>query len=361
MVMCIGLLVARIRHLEAVSVTNTKIFDTIIIGGGPAGCAAALHLAYHKRSVLVLDRGTSPMHFHTNTIMNFPSSATYTEGRTLLRQMQGVAKSAGAVFKEAGVVDVCGEYPSFEIKTAPSYRTKDKSTYYAKTLIFATGTSRKHPKVDGMWRKWLPVANVGNGAYYCPDCEAPLCKDKDVLIVNAGTVGSALHVANSLTRFTKKVRILMTEDSYTPFEDQDLKKLEEAPFKWLQGKIKEIDFPVPGKLQTITLESGKKLKTEVFFVAFVAKARTELAQMIGVDVDTRGNILTDHRGKTNIEGVWAAGDCRPITQQIAMATGTGNYAALMVNQFLGNDYEQEEIFDHPECRYALHMDDRPPG
>jgi len=253
--------------------------------------------------------------------------------------MQGVATSAGTIYREADVVEVSGEYPLFEIKTAPSYRTKDESIYHARTIIFATGTSRKHPNVDGMWKKWLPVANVGNGAYYCPDCEAPLCKDKDVLVVNAGTVGSALHAANALTRFTDKIRILMTEDAYMPFKDQDLSKLDDSPFEWLQGNIKAVDFPVPGKLQTITLDSGEILKTEVFFVAFVAKPRTELAQMIGVEVDKRKNILTDHRGKTNIEGVWAAGDCRPITQQIAVATGTGNYAALMVNQFLGNGYE----------------------
>ncbi|MHA1906954.1 MAG: NAD(P)/FAD-dependent oxidoreductase [Candidatus Thorarchaeota archaeon] len=345
----------------AIVVTLSKIYDTIVIGGGPAGCAAALHLAYHERSVLVLDRGTSPMHFHTNSIMNFPSSATYTEGRTLIRQMQGVAKSAGAIFKEADVVEVSGAYPEFEIRTAPSYRSNDESVYRAKTLIFATGTSRKHPKVDGMWRKWLPVANVGNGAYYCPDCEAPLCKDKDVVVVNSGTVGSALHIANCLTRFTDKIRILMTEDAYRSIEDQDLSKLDDSGYEWMRGKIKEIDFPVPGKVQKITLDSGEVLRTEVFFVAFIAEPRSELAQSLKVDVDNRGNILTDHRGKTNIEGVWAAGDCRPITQQVAMATGTGNYAALMVNQFLGNDHEQEKFFEHHEFRTALHMDDRPSG
>ncbi|MFW9980264.1 MAG: NAD(P)/FAD-dependent oxidoreductase, partial [Candidatus Thorarchaeota archaeon] len=257
--------------------TQQKSFDTIIIGGGPAGCAAALHLAYQKRSVLVLDRGTSPMHFHTNTIMNFPSASTYQEGRTLLRQLQGVAKSAGAKFKEANVIKVSGKYPEFKVDTGRSYRTKDESCYFAKTIIFATGTSRKHPKVNGKWRNWLPVANVGNGAFYCPDCEAPLCKDKDVLIVNAGSVGSALHVANSLTRFTQKVRILMTEDAYRSFEEQDLSKMDESPFEWTQGKIKEIEFPVPGRLQRITLESGKVLQAEIFFVAFVAEARSQLA------------------------------------------------------------------------------------
>jgi len=332
-----------------------KIYDAIIIGGGPAGCSAALHLAYHERNVLVLDRGTSPMHFHTNSILNY-SGSVYHEGRSLLRNIQGEARAAGAKFLEADVVEIGGRYPKFTVRTEPSYRAKDKNEYHAKTLLIATGTSRKHPKVDGQWRSWLPVANVGNGAFYCPDCEAPLCKDKDVLIVNAGTAGSALHVANSLTRFTNKIQILMTEDAYMPFDKNDFSKLDEAPFKWTSGKIKSIDFPRPGVIQSVTLEDGRKLKANVFFVSFVDVTRSELAQQIGVEVDKKGNILTDHRGKTNIEGVWAAGDVRAITQQVAMAVGTGNYAALMMNQFLGNDFEQGEEFDHPDCRRALHID-----
>ena len=95
---------------------------------------------------------------------------------------------------------------------------------------------------------------------------------------------------------------------------------------------------------------------DVFFVAYVDVTRSELAQQIGVEIDKKGNIITDHRGKTRVEGVWAAGDVRPITQQVAMAVGTGNYAALMMNQFLGNDYEEGQEFDHPDHRRALHIE-----
>ena len=334
-----------------------KIYDAIIIGGGPAGCSAALHLAYHERSVLVLDRGTSPMAFHTNSILNF-SGSVYHEGRSLLRQLQGEARAAGAKFIEADATEISGRYPDFTVKTSPSYRTKDQSEYHAKILMIATGTSRKHPRVNGQWRSWLPVANVGNGAFYCPDCEAPLCKNKQVLVVNSGTVGSALHVANALTRFTSidNIEILMTEDAYVPIDEQDLTRLDNSPFKWSRGKIKSISFPRPGVVQSITLEDGRKIKTNVFFVAFVDVARSELAQQIGIEVDAKGNIITDHRGKTSIDGIWAAGDVRPITQQVAMAVGTGNYAALMMNQFLGNEREKEQQFDHVDYRRALHVE-----
>jgi thioredoxin reductase (NADPH) len=288
--------------------------------------------------------------------MNFAGGRAYDEGRSLLRQMTGIAKSARAEFKAANVVEVSGEYPEFIVKTDTHFRAKDKNVYKAKTILFATGTARKHPKVDGLWRKWLPLANVGNGAFYCPDCEAPLVKDKDVLVVNTGTVGSAIHTCNAVSRFTDKVRLLMTEDAYVPIESQDLSRLDDSPYPWVRGKIKTIEYPIPGKVQRIILESGEVLRANVFFTALVDEPRSDLAQMLGVDVDQSGNIITDKRGKTNIEGVWAAGDVRPITQQIAMAVGTGNYAALMINQFLGNDHEKEKLFDHPECRSPLYID-----
>jgi thioredoxin reductase (NADPH) len=332
-----------------------KMYDAAIIGGGPAGCSAAMHLAYHERSVLVLDRGTSPMHFHTNSILNYPGQV-YHEGRSLLRTLQGEARAAGAQFVGADVIELSGRYPDFKIKTSPSYRTSDEKEYHAKTLLIATGTARKHPKVDGQWRGWLPVADVGNAAFYCPDCEAPLCKGKEVLIVNSGTVGSALHVANALTRFTDKIHILMTEDAYVPFRDQDLSKLESSPYPWTQGTIKSISFPRPGVVQSVTLTDGRRLKANVFFVAYVDVPRSDIAQQIGVQVDDKGNILTDHRGRTNIDGVWSAGDVRAITQQVAMAVGTGNYAAVMMNQFLGNAHEQDLEFDHPNHRRALHIE-----
>jgi len=288
--------------------------------------------------------------------MNYAAGPTYFEGRTLLRQLQGLAQSAGASFKAADVVEISGRYPEFRLRTEKSYRTSDESEYHCKTLIFATGTARKHPLVDGKWRLWLPVADIGNAAFYCPDCEAPLCKDKDVLVVNAGSVGSALHVANAVSRFTKKVRILMTEDAFVPYAEQDLSKLQASPFQWTHGKIKSVEFPRPGRVQWLTLATGERIKAEVFFVAHVARARSELAQSIGIQVDERGSVTTDHRGKTNIDGIWAAGDVRPITQQVATAVGTGNYAALMIDQFLGNDYEIEQAFDHPESRGLLHLD-----
>jgi hypothetical protein len=77
------------------------------------------------------------MAFHHNTISNFASGEAYHEGRPLLRNLQGIARASGAEMKEANVVQVSGRYPRFVIRTDKSYRTKDKSEYHARTLLFA--------------------------------------------------------------------------------------------------------------------------------------------------------------------------------------------------------------------------------
>ena len=82
--------------------------------------------------------------------------------------------------------------------------------------------------------------------------------------------------------------------------------------------------------------AGKQIRRigELFFVSWIGEPRSELAKTLGVKVDSKGSIVTNHRGKTNIEGVWAAGDVRPMTQAVATAVGSGVYAGLMITHFL---------------------------
>ncbi len=82
---------------------------------------------------------------------------------------------------------------------------------------------------------------------------------------------------------------------------------------------------------------GRRLDCQNFFVSYVAIPRSNLAAQLGVTRSQSDSIITDHRGRTSVEGVWAAGDVRAITQQVAMAVGTGNYAGVMINQFLISD------------------------
>ncbi len=274
------------------------------------------------------------MYFYSNPIHNFPCGAPFIEGHKLLQMVQNETKELGAKYIIANVIKVEGKCPEFQIWAESPNGVKE---YKAKTLLFATGTARKHPRVDGEWRKWLPYAGKNNISFYCVNCEAPETSSKNVLIVNSGTVGSALHTARSIYRFTQQIRIFMTEDSYIPFTETDKQILNQSEFEWSSGIIERINIEVPGQLESLFTTDGRRLDCQHFFVSYVAIPRSDLAAHLGVTRTLSDCIITDHRGRTNVDGVWAAGDVRAITQQVAMAVGTGNYAGVMINQFLVSD------------------------
>jgi thioredoxin reductase len=328
---------------------SDKVWDTLIIGGGPAGLAACLHLSFHNRRVVVVDRRSSPMHFHTNPVSNYPGVAPLSTGREILTKLQDELKKYEVAFLHGNVVEIQGSCPEFSVTVIPKSNEEPRKLK-VKTILLATGTARKHPKVKGDWRKWLPYAGKNQISYYCPDCESPLTIGKDVLVVNAGTANSGLHVAKLLKPLAKRVKIFMTEDSYVPFTPQQREILDQSGFEWSSGLIEDIIIDKEKGKNTLVSSTGEQFQCDHFFVGFVTVPRSELAKKLGVEVDARGNIITDHRGKTKVQGVWAAGDVRPITQSVAMAVGTGNYAGVMINQFLFNPDIPECDRDHPETR-----------
>ncbi|MFX0167837.1 MAG: NAD(P)/FAD-dependent oxidoreductase [Candidatus Hodarchaeota archaeon] len=314
-------------------------YETIIIGGGPAGIAAALHLGFHGRKIALVDRKTSPMFFATTPIHNYPGVKPLLSARAIHQKMAKELKEFPIDQIYANVVDIKGRFPQFKVELqTPKTQTR---TLLTKTLIFATGIARKHPKVNGKWQKWLPYAAKQGISYYCPDCDSPLTAGKDVIIVNAGTVNSALHVARCIQPYASRIRIFMTEDAYVPFTEEAVTILEQSGFEWTSGVLDDVVIKQPGKRQSLITTDGRNLECHLFFVSWVGLPRSELATCLGVETDAQGNIVTDYRGATNVEGVWAAGDVRPITQSVATAVGTGVYAGIMATHFLLQQFTEQ--------------------
>ena len=309
-------------------------YDTIIIGGGPAGISAAMHLGFHGRRVMIVDRKSSPMFFATTSIQNYPGVKPLVSARDLLRKMRTELREYAVESVFGNVVKIEGSYPKFRVHIEARSKEKAQTTVFAKTLVFATGISRKHPRVKGEWQKWLPFAAKKEISFYCPDCDSPLTAGKDILIVNAGTANSALHVARLITPYAQRIRIFMTEDGYVPFSKESETILNQSGYEWTSGLIDEIQIEKPGERQFLITTDNRRFECNTFFVSWIGEPRSELAKTLGVKVDSKGSIVTDHRGKTNIEGVWAAGDVRPMTQAVATAVGSGVYAGLMITHFL---------------------------
>ncbi len=302
------------------------MYDTLIVGGGPAGLSAALHLAWHDRKVLVVDRRTGPLFFTIEELFNVPGMPEV-KGIELQRRLRAQAEEMGAEVQIADIQRAEGEAGDFALHAA------DGTSWRGKTLLLATGVARYHPTVDGDYRPCFKYAGKGN-LYYCPDCEAPFLTGKSTVVIATGSARGGAGMALGLSRYTDDLRLLVTT-SDAELDESIAERLEDKSIAVIRGAIKEL-VGATGNLEAIVLEDGNRLEAEAFFVSSPALGRTDLAQQLGVEM-----AATDHhaqprsqRGDTNVPGVWIAGDLRPMTQQVAVAMGTGNIAAVMIDQYL---------------------------
>ncbi|MFY9823679.1 MAG: NAD(P)/FAD-dependent oxidoreductase [Thermoanaerobaculia bacterium] len=302
------------------------LYDTLIVGGGPAGLAAALHLAWHQRRVLVIDRVTGPLFFTLEKLWNVPGMPEAT-GVEIQKRLKAQALALGAELRIGNVVTATGKEEDFLLAGSKG------ESWRGRTLLLATGVARYHPTVGGDFSPCFAYAGKGN-LFYCSDCEGPELFGKDTIVIGTGPADWAASTALGLSRYTERLRLLLTGDERTP-SPQWAERLQGRSIPVLAGEIKRLI----GDRHTLTgleLQDGTTLHAEAFFVSSPARGRTDLAEQLGVTIAQTGVHAEpkSQRGDTNVPGVWVAGDLRPISQQVAVAMGTGNLAALMIDQHL---------------------------
>lgn len=299
--------------------------DSIVVGGGPAGLTAALHLVWHGRKVLVLDRKSGPLFFTLEKLRNVPGLPA-ARGLDVQKALRAQAEELGVRVLKANVVRVEGSAGDFTLAG------ENGEEWKTQTILLATGVARYHPTVDGDYRPCFKYAGKGN-LFYCPDCEAPEIQDKKTVVIGTGPADWAAGMAIGLSRYTADLKVLLTGD--TALSSERAEQLRDQKIQVCEGEIKEL-VGRGRELQGLTLANGERLEAEAFFVSSPAVGRTELAEQLGVEMAATGNHAQpkSQRGDTNVEGVWIAGDLRPMTQQVAVAMGTGNIAAVMIDQYL---------------------------
>jgi thioredoxin reductase len=301
------------------------LYDTLIVGGGPAGLSAALHLAWHQRKVLVIDRVTGPLFFTLEKLWNVPGMPEAT-GVEIQKKLKAQALAMGAELEHGNVATATGKEEDFLLSGSQG------EAWRGRTLLLATGVARYHPTVDGDFSPCFAYAGKGN-LYYCSDCEGPELFGKDTVVIGTGPADWAASTAVGLSRYTPRLRLLLTgERNLSP---QWAERLQGRSIPVLAGEIKRL-IGNRRILNGLELQDGTTLDAEAFFVSSPARGRTDLAGQLGVTIDTTGTHAEprSQRGDTNVPGVWVAGDLRPMTQQVAVAMGTGNIAAVMIDQHL---------------------------
>jgi thioredoxin reductase (NADPH) len=306
---------------------SEKIFDTIIIGGGPAGYTAALYCTRAGLSTLVLEKFSAGGQMtQTSTIDNYPGFEEGIDGFSLGFKMQQGAERFGAETIQTEVLSV-------ELSSKIKRIVTDSGEFLAKTVIIATGANHKHLGID------MEDALVGRGLGYCAACDGMLFRGKTVAVVGGGN--SAAADALLLSKICQKVYVIVRRDVLraTKIYHEPLMNAQNVEFKW-NSNVRELLYDV--RLNGVTIENSKTCEREELSLdgLFISIGRSpETAMFKGqIDIDELGYIISDESTRTNIPGVFAVGDVRTkALRQIVTAAADGAVASHYVEQFLAEN------------------------
>ena len=301
-----------------------KIYDMIIIGGGPAGYTAALYGARAGLSTLVMEKmvvgGQMAL---TDKIDNYPGFEDGIEGLSLGEKMKNEAERSGARTVFATVL-------SADLKSDPKVIKTSDDIFYGRTVIIATGAEPRELGVA------MEKELVGRGVSYCATCDGMFFKGKTVVVVGGGNTAAADILL--LSRVASKVFVVHRRDTLraSKIYHETLMKAENVEFCW-DSQVTGIlsDDKVTGvRIKNINTGDERKLSCDGIFVAIGRKPASELAAG-QLDLDERGYIIADESTKTNIPGVFAAGDVRTkVLRQVITAASDGAMAAHYAEEYL---------------------------
>ncbi len=273
-----------------------KIRDVIIIGAGCSGLAAAIYCGRFLLDTLVLGEIVGGVIITTDVVENYPGFIRLT-GQELAKHIENHAKDYKSVeIKEEKVLDAEKHGNIFKV-------TSEEGTYYGKTLIIASGTEYK--KLDVPGEKEL----ANKGVHYCALCDGAIYPGKTVAVI--GGSDSAAKEALLLTQWAKKVYIIYRGDKIRPEPVNYERVIANRKIEIIYNtNVKKMNGSK--KLESVTLDKAYKGKTEFpldsVFVAIGHIPLTAFAKKLGVKTDKKGEIVIDREAKTNVPGVFAAGD-----------------------------------------------------
>jgi thioredoxin reductase (NADPH) len=304
---------------------HNLIYETIILGSGPAGLTAAIYTGRSRCCPLVI-HGRQPGGQLTTTtqIDNFPGFPQGIDGSELMENMRLQAERFGASFLEGDVTWV-------DLRERPFRICVEEQTYRCLTLIIATGAS---PKLLGLGNE---EKLYGRGVSVCATCDGFFYRDKQVIVVGGGD--TAMEEAVFLTRFASKVTVVHRRDSLraTPVLADRALSNRQIEFRW-DSAVSEILADQSGvtgvTIRDVNTGQESQLDCEGIFIAIGHQPNTGLFKG-QLDMDDEGYILTRNGTETSRRGVMAAGDVQdPQFRQAITAAGSGCMAAIQAERYL---------------------------
>ncbi|MBW2608930.1 MAG: FAD-dependent oxidoreductase [Deltaproteobacteria bacterium] len=303
--------------------------DLVIIGGGPAGLTAGIYAARSGLRAVVIEKDAlGGQVANTPVVENYPG-LTQVGGKALVDLMVSHALEYAKIFPGEEVMDISTDDP-IEIVTT-------RRRFSAKAVLLATGA--RHRTLDVLGETRLS----GHGVTYCSTCDGPLFKGKKVIMVGGGdsAVTEALHLNNigvEVTLVHRRDQLRAQEHLIKRIMDSGISVVLNTEVKEIRGnkQVEEVEL-----LNNVTNKTYT-LNVDGIFIAVGYMPAVELAKKIGVEITPEGFIKHDSRHRTNIPGIYSAGDVEGGFKQIVTAAGQGSEAALAIFEDLMNPYWKKE-------------------
>ncbi len=296
-------------------------YELIIIGTGPAGLTAGIYAARYKMNALIIGQTLGGLASIAHEICNFPTREKIS-GMKLMMEMIEHVRKLGVEIRNEEVIEIKKSKNRFEITT-------NKGKYFSKKTIIATGLERKRLELKG------EKEFIGKGVNYCATCDAAFYKDKVVAVIGGGD--AALGSAVLLSKMAKRVYIIYRQKKFLKAESARIEEvLGNSRIKPIFGSM-VTKLIGKEKLEEIELNHKDRIKVDGIFVEVGNIPGTELAKKLKVKLE-KNYIKVDKRQKTNIKGIFAAGDVtsNPL-KQIITACAEGAIAADSAYKELSKD------------------------
>ena len=303
--------------------------DLVIVGGGPAGLTAGIYAVRSGLKTAVIERGALGGQVATTPVVENYPGFTQVGGKALVDIMVSHALEYVQIFQGEEVIDI---QPGDPITITTSRRR-----FESRAVLLATGASHRHLGVPGESRL------SGRGVSYCSTCDGPLFKGGKVIMVGGGN--SAVTEALHLHHIGVQVTLVHRQDSLRAQEHLTKNLFEnQIPILW-NTEVKEIRG-TRGVEDVLLLnnQTGETtaLETEGVFIAIGYKPEVGLVKKLGVELTEDGFIKRDSRHRTNIPGIYSAGDVEGGYKQIVTAAGMGSEAAMAIFEDLINPYWKQQ-------------------
>lgn len=303
--------------------------DLVIVGGGPAGLTAGIYAVRSGLKTAVVERGPLGGQVATTPIVENYPGFTRVPGKALVDILVSHALEYVQIFPGEEVLDI---KPNgvFEIATS-------RRKFFAKAVILATGANYKRLGVDGESRL------AGRGVSYCATCDGPLFRGKKVLVVGGGNSAAteALHLYNigvSVIMVHRRDAFRAQEHLTRSIRENQIPVFWNTEVKEINGKerVSEVVLVNNKTGETFTVEA------DGVFIAIGYAPNVELANKLGLELTADGFIKHDSHHRTNVPGIYSAGDVEGGFKQIVTAVAQGTEAALSVFEDLMHPYWQKD-------------------